>query len=326
MAQCGYYRNLKPSLISSTPKIVQNHETTPLLRHSQPSSTNNSSSNRNNNHETEGEEGIDHVSPLLSPTETTRPRTRRQSSVPSLRERLSSFGEHLSPALPIHPPTAARRASSHLHSSINNHDQEDIKPLTRSTIKRIIYDLSAVFLVILAGIGGYYLSSTTSHHHDNNTNHPSYIEQSSHLKYNITGQVFGYLCAVLYLGSRVPQLILNYRRKSTEGLNALFFMFACLGNLTFVGSVVAWRPVCRYPNQDIHNTQDIGHGVVEDWCKGSEARQLYGRYILVNLSWLIGSFGTIILDVGVFAQFWIYRSNNGVQLLKNTNENVIDDD
>ena len=36
---------------------------------------------------------------------------------------------------------------------------------------------------------------------------------------------------------------------------------------------------------------------------------MYGRYILVNLSWLIGSAGTLGLDLGVFAQFFLYREH-----------------
>jgi hypothetical protein len=30
---------------------------------------------------------------------------------------------------------------------------------------------------------------------------------------------------------------------------------------------------------------------------------------LVNLSWLIGSAGTLVLDFAVFAQFFMYRNN-----------------
>ena len=41
-------------------------------------------------------------------------------------------------------------------------------------------------------------------------------------------------------------------------------------------------------------------------AKGEEAK-IYGRYILVNLSWLLGSLGTLFLDGGVFAQFFMYR-------------------
>ncbi|RMY33455.1 hypothetical protein D0865_14453 [Hortaea werneckii] len=119
--------------------------------------------------------------------------------------------------------------------------------------------------------------------------------------FNIYGdKIFGYVCAVLYLGSRVPQLLLNYRRKSTEGLNALFFLFACIGNLTYVLSIFAFSPLCsNYKHGHFH----------QHHCHDGEARAVYGRYILVNLSWLLGSLGTLFLDFAVFVQFFIYRGS-----------------
>ena len=36
---------------------------------------------------------------------------------------------------------------------------------------------------------------------------------------------------------------------------------------------------------------------------------VFGRYILVNLSWLIGSAGTLGLDFAVFVQFFLYSDN-----------------
>jgi uncharacterized protein with PQ loop repeat len=143
-------------------------------------------------------------------------------------------------------------------------------------------------LVVAAGIAGYYLSPSSN-------GSATEEQQNDNLHFNIVGQVFGYLCAALYLGSRIPQLLLNYRRKSTEGLNALFFLFACIGNLTYVLSIFAFNPICH-------------HGKHGQKCREGEASEIYGRYILVNLSWLLGSLGTLFLDFGVFAQFFIYRA------------------
>ena len=72
----------------------------------------------------------------------------------------------------------------------------------------------------------------------------------------------------------------------------LFFLFACIGNLTYVLSIFAYEPLC-------HGT----HGR----CAKGEAAAIYGRYILVNASWLVGSMGTLILDMGIFIQFFLYR-------------------
>ncbi|KAF3345802.1 Autophagy-related protein 22 [Verticillium dahliae VDG2] len=69
----------------------------------------------------------------------------------------------------------------------------------------------------------------------------------------------------------------------------LFFLFACLGNLTYVLSIFAYDPHCGR------------HG-----CAPGRG---YARYILVNLSWLAGSMGTLLLDMGIFVQFFLYRKD-----------------
>jgi solute carrier family 66 (lysosomal lysine-arginine transporter), member 1 len=109
------------------------------------------------------------------------------------------------------------------------------------------------------------------------------------LEFDVLGQVFGWLCAVAYIASRLPQLILNWRRKTTEGLSMLFFLFACLGNITYVLSIFAYEPKCG-----------------DEACDPGEAGRRYGKYMLVNLSWLAGALVTLFLDLGVFAQYFIY--------------------
>jgi hypothetical protein len=125
---------------------------------------------------------------------------------------------------------------------------------------------------------------------------------------DVLGQVFGYLCAVLYLGSRLPQLLLNFRRKSTDGVSLLFFLFACIGNLTYVLSILAYSPVCRGESSSV----DAMGQHRREKCHSGEAAALYGRYVLVNLSWLVGSAGTLLLDMAIFAQFFLYSDSKGV--------------
>ncbi|KAL5336331.1 PQ loop repeat-domain-containing protein [Aspergillus crustosus] len=139
------------------------------------------------------------------------------------------------------------------------------------TFQSILLNLSGVALVCAAGILGCGLSFDT------------------------LGQIFGYLCAVLYLGSRIPQILLNYKRKSTDGVSLLFFLFACIGNLTYVLSILAYSPVCEHKRRR---------------CPNIEIGRLYTRYILVNLSWLIGSFGTLFLDMCIFIQFFLYQGSD----------------
>lgn len=210
----------------------------------------------------------------------------------SFRERLSSMdAAHFSPATPIHPQLK---------------DQDHVEALKphqpRSWTQAILFNSTAVILVILAGVAGYYLSPSTP---ENTHGKLPAEEQADSLQFSLWGQIFGYLCAVLYLASRVPQILLNYRRKSTEGLNALFFLFACIGNLTYVASIFAFDPICSQHTR--------GHWR-ESTCRPGEASAIYGRYILVNLSWLLGSLGTLFLDFAVFVQFFVYRGS----LPKNT--------
>ncbi|KAJ5257192.1 hypothetical protein N7478_013296 [Penicillium angulare] len=89
-----------------------------------------------------------------------------------------------------------------------------------------------------------------------------------------SGQALGYFSAVCYLGARLPQIYKNYSEKSCEGLSLLFFILSLLGNLTYGAGIIA------------HST-DAG-------------------YITTNLPWLIGSLGTVVEDVVIFAQFRIY--------------------
>ncbi|OCT52173.1 vacuolar membrane PQ loop repeat protein [Cladophialophora carrionii] len=105
--------------------------------------------------------------------------------------------------------------------------------------------------------------------------------------------VLGYFSAVAYLGARIPQIIKNARDRSCEGkwlvtfvplyciaaytlpgLSLLFFILSLMGNLTY------------------------GAGIL---CHSTER-----QYVLKNLPWLIGSLGTMVEDVTIFAQFHIY--------------------
>jgi uncharacterized protein with PQ loop repeat len=212
--------------------------------------------------------------------EITRPRIsdidRRHSSHSqgSFRERfLSIDGTHLSPVTPLHDDPAQNAPPR--------------PQAAQSNLQTVLFNLGTIVLVVAAGVFGWYLSASRAPPSD-----PSHSPSpDSTLHFNLWGQISGYVCALLYLGSRVPQLLLNYRRKSTEGISMLFFLFACLGNLTYVLSILVYKPRC---GKD---------GV----CVGNEGRAVYGKYVAVNMSWLLGSFGTLLLDAGVFVQYFMYR-------------------
>ena len=203
-----------------------------------------------------------------------------------------------------------------------------------STAAAVLSNISALALVTLAGVLGWYLSSRSHQFPDSGDDHhvdpisssssilativpASTSTSTAPLTFSLWGQIFGYLCAILYLLSRLPQILLNARRKSVEGLSTLFFLFACLGNITYVASIFAYEPPCAASSSffpAFKNNGVSGGGGEKGMSEGSfsgcgngEWREGYTRYILVNLSWILGSAGTLILDFTVLAQFWVYR-------------------
>ena len=267
-------------------------------------------------------------SPLLVEDSTTDTDRRPRPSFSSVHSRLSELSAgvdatHLSPATPFLPapqPTATPPAA------------ETLKP--RSSLSSFAFNATSLLLVCGVGVLGWWVSTRARliRPSDPNVNKPQLSlaflsaypssppsritatppgQQQDTLHFDPWGQAFGYLCAALYLGSRVPQLLLNYRRKSTDGVSLLFFLFACVGNLTYVLSIFAHEPSCA-KLEDVNGSSFTSAGAGGD-CGLGEWGAEYGRYILVNTSWLIGSAGTLFLDLGVFLQFWLYKGNAPAQ-------------
>ena len=94
---------------------------------------------------------------------------------------------------------------------------------------------------------------------------------------NIIGTILAWSSAAFYLGSRTPQIVKNFRRRSTDGLSLAMFFFAVMGNLFYAVSIFL-------------NT----HG----W---HEYRN--------RLPYIIGSIGTLCFDFTIFTQFQIYKGN-----------------
>ena len=219
-----------------------------------------------------------------SPRETRHSTSeRRESSLARLRQRLAD-GTRLSPATPLHDAPKLTDPPSIQH----------IKPYTM--LQTAAFNTVAILLVCTAGIFGWWLSTRTGHNRRHRKHEVE--QQAAALEFDMLGQVFGYLCAIFYLGSRVPQLLLNYRRKSTEGVSLLFFLFACIGNLTYDMSIFAYDPT------PLCEERGIGH------CGPGEASSIYARYIAVNASWIAGSLGTLFLDMAIFVQFFLYRKDD----------------
>ncbi|XP_073034506.1 vacuolar lysine transporter YPQ1 [Primulina eburnea] len=89
------------------------------------------------------------------------------------------------------------------------------------------------------------------------------------------GSYLGWGMAVVYLGGRLPQICLNIRRGSAEGLNPLMFVFAVVGNATYVASILVKSL---------------------DWSK-----------VRPNLPWLVDAGGCMLLDTFILIQFIYFR-------------------
>ncbi|KAI8062630.1 PQ loop repeat-domain-containing protein [Gongronella butleri] len=100
----------------------------------------------------------------------------------------------------------------------------------------------------------------------------------TNLRHPKLSQIFGWGSAILYVGSRIPQIVKNCQKQSTEGLSLGMFVCALLGNLFFTSSIF------------LRSTE---------W-----------DYIIVNLSWIVGSLGTVVLDLTIFVQFFLYKDGS----------------
>ena len=84
------------------------------------------------------------------------------------------------------------------------------------------------------------------------------------------GQVLGYASSVFYLGSRVSQIVRNWRRHSAEGLSLAMFGCAIAANVTY------------------------GSGIL--------LRTYTWQALRASTPWILGSLGTVSLDVVIFCQ------------------------
>lgn len=91
------------------------------------------------------------------------------------------------------------------------------------------------------------------------------------------GYLIGFISAILYIASRIPQILLNFRRKSTSGLSQWMFIAVICGNLTYALSIV------------LYSTDS--------------------SYLATRFPWLAGSLGTLLLDCVIFWQFRTYTSS-----------------
>jgi uncharacterized protein with PQ loop repeat len=113
------------------------------------------------------------------------------------------------------------------------------------------------------------------------------------------GHVFAWVCCSFYLTSRLPQILENHRRKSTQGINIALFTAALCGNMFYTVGIL---------------TNPLAHKAT--------AR---GEFLLNALPYLLGSAGyalhpnesncrTILFDVTILMQYFRYWGQEPVDI------------
>ncbi|XP_028058096.1 probable vacuolar amino acid transporter YPQ3 [Camellia sinensis] len=101
------------------------------------------------------------------------------------------------------------------------------------------------------------------------------LQEQNSTENNVIGQCLGWMMAAIYMGGRIPQICLNIKRGSVEGLNPLMFIFALIANATYVGSIVVRT---------------------SEWDK-----------IKPNIPWLLDAVVCVALDLLIILQYIYYR-------------------
>lgn len=96
----------------------------------------------------------------------------------------------------------------------------------------------------------------------------------------LVGRVSAWVCTLLYMTSRLPQIWTNYQRRSVQGLSLLLFVAAFVANALYSVSVLA-------------NPKAVG--------------PMRHTYYMESLPFLLGSGGTLIFDLVIIVQWCMWH-------------------
>ncbi|KAL0044223.1 hypothetical protein WJX82_005024 [Trebouxia sp. C0006] len=92
------------------------------------------------------------------------------------------------------------------------------------------------------------------------------------------GSMLGWIMTCSYVGSRIPQLVKNYRRGMTTGLSLPMFVLLVLGSTTYVASIFV--------------------------------RSTKPDFVVPKLPWLLEAMGSAVLDFSIVCQVLYFRKKN----------------
>ena len=99
----------------------------------------------------------------------------------------------------------------------------------------------------------------------------------------ILADIIAWFSTFIFIFARIPQIKLNFKRKSTEGLSFLSFVIINIANLLFLTSILIM--LIDIPTE------------------------LQYAYIRKNIQWIFGSFSTTFFDLIIFYQFYKFRNS-----------------
>jgi uncharacterized protein with PQ loop repeat len=94
----------------------------------------------------------------------------------------------------------------------------------------------------------------------------------------ILADIVAWVTTLIFVVSRIPQIQLNFVRKTTDGLSMYSFIMLNIANYLFLASLLV--NVCDASNINL--------------------------FLLNNLQWILGAVCTSFLDIVIFYQFWLY--------------------
>ncbi|CCE63280.1 hypothetical protein TPHA_0E01870 [Tetrapisispora phaffii CBS 4417] len=164
---------------------------------------------------------------------------------------------------------------------INNLDSPGVIERIRSRVSNsTISGRSAMVVASIASLA----NQASAHPIEIFTNQPNLHVLEKKYKNQGLGLFMSWLGASFYVGARIPQLIKNYQRKSTDGLSPFLFLTTLLSNIAYNVSIFT---SCKYLEND--NKSD---------------------FLIYELPFIFGSAGTVIFDVIYFYQHYVLYSKD----------------
>ncbi|KAL9027909.1 MAG: hypothetical protein Q9196_003645 [Gyalolechia fulgens] len=114
------------------------------------------------------------------------------------------------------------------------------------------------------------------------------------------GRILSWMSTLLYLGSRLPQIFKNHRRRSTSGLSPALFIAAFFGNLFYSTSLLA-NPLAW------NDSHPYGlHG----WAGAEGSDRI--TWVTLAAPFFLGAAGVLMMDAIIGLQFLLFGENEAL--------------